>query len=152
MDTNNSVIKRLWCTIFLISSWKQMLWVLIRSALQWCFWWITRFCGEIRKITIIFRSIKHLIWSYFPADTQHWNNVDSTLIQRQDIESMLNRRCLNTLCQLGFLSVMLKISCLFFLILQAVMVISMTILQEDFYEMPNFTRLVQAPVKWEDLW
>ena len=28
-----------------------------------------------------------------PADMQRWNNIASTLIQRQDVESMLNRRC-----------------------------------------------------------
>ena len=35
------------------------------------------------------------------AGTQHWNNIDSTLIQRQDVESMLNRRCFNVVCPLG---------------------------------------------------
>ena len=32
-----------------------------------------------------------------PAGT-HWNNVDSTLIQRQDVESTLNWHCFKVLC------------------------------------------------------
>ena len=45
-----------------------------------------------------------------PAGKQRWNNVDSMLIQRQDIESTLkrqdvestlNRRCFNTVCPPG---------------------------------------------------
>ena len=35
-----------------------------------------------------------------PADTQRWNNVDSTLIQRQEAESMLNRLCFKVVCLL----------------------------------------------------
>ena len=38
----------------------------------------------------------------FPAGTQRRNNVDSTLIQRQYVESTLNRRCFNAVCLLGF--------------------------------------------------
>ena len=37
----------------------------------------------------------------FPADTTRWNNVDSTLIQRQDVDSTLNRRYFNGVCPLG---------------------------------------------------
>ena len=40
--------------------------------------------------------------NFIPADTQRWNNVDSTLIQRQDVESTLNRRCFTTLKQHRF--------------------------------------------------
>ena len=36
-----------------------------------------------------------------PAGTWRWNNVHSTLIQRQDVESTLNRRCFNAVCPLG---------------------------------------------------
>ena len=35
------------------------------------------------------------------AGTQRWNNVYSMLIQRQDFESTLNRRCFNVVCPLG---------------------------------------------------
>ena len=43
-----------------------------------------------------------LTWlDYSPADTQRWNNVDSTLIQRLDVELTLNRRCFNVVCLLG---------------------------------------------------
>ena len=43
-----------------------------------------------------------------PADTQHWNNVDPTLIQRQNVESTLNRRCVNVLCPLGARLIIIK--------------------------------------------
>ena len=39
----------------------------------------------------------------FLADTHRWNDVDSTLIQRQDVESTLSRRCVYVVCLLGFL-------------------------------------------------
>ena len=37
-----------------------------------------------------------------PAGTQRWTSVNSTLIQRQDVESTLNRRWLNVVCLLGY--------------------------------------------------
>ena len=51
----------------------------------------------------------HNIWFYgeirnIPANTRRSNNVESTLIQRQDVESTLNRRCFNVVCPLGYLS------------------------------------------------
>ena len=39
--------------------------------------------------------------SLIPADTQHWNNVDSTFIKWFDVEWTLNRRCFNVVCLLG---------------------------------------------------
>ena len=41
----------------------------------------------------------------FPARTQLYNNVDSTLIQRLEVESILNRRCFNVMCPLSLISV-----------------------------------------------
>ena len=44
--------------------------------------------------------------SAYPMGTQHWNiKVDSTLIQRLDVESTWNRRCFNGVCLLGMLNV-----------------------------------------------
>ena len=40
----------------------------------------------------------------YPADTRRENNVDSTLLQRHDVESTLNRRFFNVVCQLGRVS------------------------------------------------
>ena len=35
-----------------------------------------------------------------PVGIQRWNSVNSTLIERQDVESTLNRSCSNVVCQL----------------------------------------------------
>ena len=45
--------------------------------------------------------------------SQHINNVESTLIQRQDVESTLNRRCLNVVCPLFFFRILLDFGCMF---------------------------------------
>ena len=34
--------------------------------------------------------------------TQQAHNIETTSIQRQDVESMLNQRCFNVMCPLGF--------------------------------------------------
>ena len=36
-----------------------------------------------------------------PADAHNVESVDSKLIQRQDVESTLNRRCFDVMCLLG---------------------------------------------------
>ena len=43
------------------------------------------------------------VCGFFPAGTQRWNSADSTLIQRLDFESTLNRRCFNVAYLLSFL-------------------------------------------------
>ena len=45
-----------------------------------------------------------------PKGTQRWNNVNSTLIQRHDVESTLNRRCFNIVCPLGILQSMNRLN------------------------------------------
>ena len=37
----------------------------------------------------------------YPAGTQRWLNIDSTLIQRHDVESTLNEYWVNVVCLLG---------------------------------------------------
>ena len=54
-----------------------------------CFYWKSISGSLMRPIS----------WNY-PAGMQHWNNVDSTLIQRLDVESTLTRRCFNVVCPL----------------------------------------------------
>ena len=62
---------------------------------------------ELRMLTLdwsiwlrAFCSLYEIIWNC-PAGTQRRNNVDSTLIQRQDVESTLNRRCLTLFAHWG---------------------------------------------------
>ena len=43
--------------------------------------------NDSEKLVYLFVS------EYTPAGTQRWNNVDSTLLQRLDVESTLFQRC-----------------------------------------------------------
>ena len=65
------------------------------------FWIIKkRTSFNIPCVTFYF-SICYKIQSNHPAGTQLWHDVESTLIQRQNIESTLNRHCLKVVCPLG---------------------------------------------------
>ena len=55
-------------------------------------------CGSPYYIVLKFLQV-HI--STCSAGTQRLDNVDSTLIQRLDVESTFNRRCFNVLCMLG---------------------------------------------------
>ena len=54
----------------------------------------------ITKIFLIYRIIW---WNYNrTVSTKRWNNVNSTFIQRQDVEWTLNRHCLNVVFPLHY--------------------------------------------------
>ena len=55
-----------------------------------------RTCPTVRFLTLRLKS-----WDGLPAGTQHRNDVDSTLIRRLDVESMLCRGCFNIVWPLG---------------------------------------------------
>ena len=47
---------------------------------------------KINRLRIIYQ-VYQVPLRFSPAGTQRWNNVNSTLIHRQDVESTLNRCC-----------------------------------------------------------